>query len=340
MNEQDTRTLYLLYGVSEWPEKCQIMTASEKLEVLKDLKEGKNTPLAKLVKMPFPFFARQYFSQFPVAEGYFKYPAFAYKIYFMENSELRCFTEMMRNPHLTYKQLNELLRELYGYRIVNYHNFNLEYISQMDLEDLSKTMSSTRKSKTHTLKFLQLTDYINREEAEKMSLSVADIFVKDGVEGYDLEYKLSILNPEARRILEQYLGIHGYRPHGIAELKKSTVVPTSETIDHLIDTIVPKLYRSPKEFAHFIGFREEKQIPGNIFEYSSEFYRKIDISLETYAYVKNANSAEKEILASLKRKKKILYIAAKHMFKTPESLARNMGISLVDAKNHINRPLS
>ncbi len=333
--EANTRSLYLLYGITEWPAKCNVLTNEERLQALNDLRNGTNSRLAELVKKPFPSFATEYFKDFAQAQEYFKDPAFAFKIYFLTESQLRFFSEYMRNSEITYEQIKKLIKENYGYTTAYGHIKNIvEEIRIIDLESLANTMSSIKHSRTKKIKFLQLMSYIDVDSVRSMNLSSARLFEITGETGLDLEANLNLLNPTARKILILYIGLYGFKSHSIEEISNIVFGKDMVLTTNFINFLIPKMSKSTKELAHAIGFKGAS--PENMFEYKAPGFKKLSIDIEVYGLIHDADEYTKAILDKMNPLEKKIYLAAKFMYKTPESLARNLNLSIATAKEKIS----
>ncbi len=316
-----SRELYKTYGISEWHEKRMLLTAEEQIRILSDLIAHTSSDLLEIVSLPFPKFTEKYFQNYPASAAYFKDPSFAYKLYFLDDANMRIFAEQMRNPNLSRKAILRIL----GYKEGNFDKNLLNVMMMTSFEDIPKMISVANVSQMNLVKFVYLTQYIDAAEAARLKLSLATVFERDHVDGYELDKKLAILNPATRFLMTAYLGLEGYHRHQVSELKSyfsenRTYVPY---IQKLIDTLLPRLARPYGEMYTFLKFAGQSS-PSNMFEYGNKEFRDLDIVLETKYFAHNVLSqTEKEVLSSYPSKKQKLYLAAKCMYKDAESLARN-----------------
>ncbi len=325
--------LYRVYGISEWHNKCQVLTIEEQLAVLSDLKKGCTTELVELVKLPFPQFIENYFLPFSAANDYFKDPSFAYKLYFLDDSYLRLFTEKMRAPSITYRQIIET----YSIKPRLCWEEKIGFLEHSDLEELSHIQSSTAQNRDYYLKYIYLTQYIDIAEAMRLELPIVESFLKDGSNGYDLEGKLAMLNPAAKHILELYIGLHGHRRHSLSEIGELIVGKRkSHYIRQIVAIFMSKILKSSTEFAYYIGYKEELQTPGVMHQYISRDFRNLDILVETQAHFARLDEATQAYLMTLTEKERTVYLAAKFMYTTPETLANNLVISSLDAQRRLD----
>ena len=99
--------LYREHDISEWQEKCLILSKAEQTQVLKDLKEGITSNLVEFVKLPFPKFVETYFKQFPGSDFYLSDPTFGYRLYIMKEHYIRYISEVIKNPNETISNIAE-----------------------------------------------------------------------------------------------------------------------------------------------------------------------------------------------------------------------------------------
>lgn len=333
MNEEATAILlYGQYGIDEWNEKCQILSVSEKIQVLTELKEEGKSDLSNMVKRPFPEFVCEYFRSFPAAKCYFEDPAFAYKLYFLDDYSLRFFTEKMRDAGIR----NREIAELYGISSpsINWKE-EIAFLEETPLGDFPK-ISSYKKKNNYLVKYLHLCKYINFSEAERLGLPAVQAFLKDKSDGYEIDTKLSHLNPAVRTAVELHLGLGGCHRFSYGEISAALFgLVKTDIVVQAIDFIIPKLLKSTAEFDYLLGFKEEFQTPGNACEYRSNIFRDIDIALETRAIAHRLSPEAKKVLSAQHTRERAIYLASKYMFKTPESLARNLRISLKEATERL-----
>lgn len=330
--EENTRSLYLLYGITEWTAKCNILTNEEQLQVLNDLKNGTNSRLSQLVKMPFPSFATEYFKDFSQAQMYFKDPTFAFKIYFLTENQLRIFSEYMR----TVNEIEKSDEKKDEFNNSHELNITLDELMMMNFESIVNDTSSVKRRRTSKIKFLQLMSYIDIDIAKSMNLSCARLFEITGETRLDLEANLNLLNPTAKIMLILYIGLYGFKSHNMEEISNIFFGRNTNLTGQLINFLIPRITKSTKEFSHSIGYRGAAH-PENMFEYSVPAFKKLNIAIEVPVLYNGVNEYTKAILDKMTSGYKKTYLVAKYMYKTPESLARNMNLSIADAQEKISR---
>ncbi len=330
--EENTRSLYLLYGITEWSAKCNILTNEEQLQVLNDLRNGTNSRLVELVKMPFPSFATEYFKDFSQAQMYFKDPTFAFKIYFLTENQLRIFSEYMR----TVNEIEKSDEKKDEFNNSHELNITLDELMMMNFESIVNDTSSVKRRRTSKIKFLQLMSYIDIDIAKSMNLSCARLFEITGETRLDLEANLNLLNPTAKIMLILYIGLYGFKSHNMEEISNIFFGRNTNLTGQLINFLIPRITKSTKEFSHSIGYRGAAH-PENMFEYSVPAFKKLNIAIEVPVLYNGVNEYTKAILDKMTSNYKKTYLVAKYMYKTPESLARNMNLSIAAAKEKISR---
>ncbi len=330
--EENTRSLYLLYGITEWPAKCNVLTNEERLQALHDLRNGTNSRLAELVKKPFPSFATEYFKDFSQAQMYFKDPTFAFKIYFLTGNQLRIFSEYMR----TVDEIEKSDEKKDEFNNSHELNITLDELMMMNFESIVNDTSPVKRRRTSKIKFLQLMSYIDIDIAKSMNLSCARLFEITGETRLDLEANLNLLNPTAKIMLILYIGLYGFKSHSMEEVSNILFGRNTKLTGQLINFLIPRITKSTKEFSHSIGFRGAAH-PENMFEYSVPAFKKLNIAIEVPVLYNGVNEYTKAILDKMTSNYKKTYLVAKYMYKTPESLARNMNLSIAAAKEKISR---
>ena len=330
--EENTRSLYLLYGITEWSAKCNILTNEEQLQVLNDLRNGTNSRLVELVKMPFPSFATEYFKDFSQAQMYFKDPTFAFKIYFLTENQLRIFSEYMR----TVNEIEKSDEKKDEFNNSHELNITLDELMMMNFESIVNDTSSVKRRRTSKIKFLQLMSYIDIDIAKSMNLSCARLFEITGETRLDLEANLNLLNPTAKIMLILYIGLYGFKSHNMEEISNIFFGRNTNLTGQLINFLIPRITKSTKEFSHSIGYRGAAH-PENMFEYSVPAFKKLNIAIEVPVLYNGVNEYTKAILDKMTSNYKKTYLVDKYMYKTPESLARNMNLSIADAQEKISR---
>ncbi len=325
---EESITMYRDYGITEWREKCLVLTSIEKAAVERDLQDEINSPLAAIVKLPFPHFAAIYLQRFPSAINLIKDPAIGYKLYMLSDPALRLVIEEHRNPT---KIRSTLQKEM---QISPNTTDEIDQILHIPLEDSLKIISSKENNVVREKKFYYLTQYIDLKEAKRIGLSQALVFELDGVDGFELEKKLSLLNPIARTIVALSIGLYGEHRHTLKDISDCIKIPPQK-IKKIHDFLLPLLLKTRGEMAHIIGLKSGIFGMDDTREYTNLTYRELDISMEL-AYIKaHLNERDRLVLSSYSKKEIDIYLASKYLFKTPASLATNMSLSLEEARNRL-----
>lgn len=331
-----TAGMYRNYDVAEWNEKKAILTTIEAQTVLADLKEGKNTPLVELIKLPFPRFAEEYFRPYFDQMGKYKTfyldPAFGFKLYFLSESHLRIFATIIREPNLTNRQIANVLKTP---KNVSHRISGIQQIVDTPLDRIPKIVSSFKERTVFQKRFLYLTQYIDMETAKRLNLPISAIFEADGAtKGYDLEGKLNILNQAMRLIVTLYLGLYGEESMSAYQIRREIFNNEFDNriYNAAIQFILENFDKPLGQFAATIGYMESIDPLTGIKEYSSKTYREIDIKMQTMFVFEHLSQIDKMTLRTYSNKERLLYLTSQYMFRTPEFLARNMSLTPETAK--------
>lgn len=330
--------LYRNYGISEWYEKCQILTSQEQVAVLTDLKEGISSDIVALVKKPFPKFVEEYFQRYPDYETYFKDPTDAYKVYFFDSRTMKFFTEMIRNPKLSDKAIKELLN------IVNIKECKEKIfeILRTPYDDLNCATSIAEMSKTQRIKFAYLTQYIDFEESRRLGLSISRYMCEQEMNNetyrehfiYGLEAKLSMLNPVQRIIIVLYLGLYGHDRTSIKNIAETLNV-SNESVKKSVNKLFPLFSVPLSLFRRSIGFDPKKQNPHNKFVYDNEEFSRLDMSLELANAFNSLSDTTKLLLSAYPREISTAYLVAKFLYRQEDILAKMLDISIKEAQTRL-----
>ncbi len=334
-------SLYETYNIAEWSEKSCVLTPEEQMRLLEELKSGVDSDLTVLTRMPFPTFIETYYSAFRAYQEYSYDPAFPYKVFFLSPDDLRYFTERLRTPE---KRRAAILEE-YHLPKSTYTNGMMPFLLQTSLEDIPRTMSSNRRNRNYEIKFAYLTQYIDASEAKRLGLSLAEVFSKDGADGYDLEGKMRLLNPALATIFTHYLGLYGHNRMNKKEISKSlnfycdpdNILAPSNIALEAIEIIFPYFMRPTGELKNFLGVRDHYSSKKSILEYANRTIRNLDIALEIRYIVNNLPLADRLIISRHEESEVRLYIAAKYLYKDTASLARNLVVTPVRAEQMLNK---
>lgn len=326
--------MYESYGIAEWPKKYMTLAPEDKLDILNYINgNGPKTEsidaLLELLRLPFPKFIERYFSDSEEFMDRLSHdPQLPYKVYFLSDMRLQLFSMILKNPSLTVKKIQEILN-CKAVHIIG----SINQVLDLSLDDMG-LYSVSQQGRERIRQFLYLTKYIDLEEAKRLGLSSYNTFLNDGVDGYELERKINMLNPTIRYIMIYYLGLYGHNKHDCKEISY-VMGQKKKKIYKIVEFICPLLMQSTGVFKNAIGFSEERQIPGNSFEYTNKAFRSYDIEFETLALSRTLDEASIAVLEKYPPLQRKVYVAAKFMFKTPESLARNLCLSTGNAKKYI-----
>ncbi len=223
-----------------------------------------------------------------------------------------------------------------------YHTFltsEFQILFETRLEDIPKISSSQKNKRDYEIKYAYLTQYIDINEAKRMNMRVAETFRLMGVTGYGLEDKMRLLNPVTQTMMAFYLGLYGLPRLSKKEISlRLNLINSYDEIRKryrafkVFDYFFPFFLKTYGEFEHFLGYKKERQTPGNFIEYTSKPIRDLDVLIETTFIFSLLPQIEREILAKYTKEEVVIYLAAKYMFKTPETLARNVVLSTQDAE--------
>lgn len=326
--------MYESYGIAEWPKKYMTLAPEDKLNILNYIngncpKKESIDALLELLKLPFPKFIERYFSDSEEFMDRLSHdPQLSYKVYFLSDMRLQFFSMILKNPSLTVKEIQEILN-CKAVHIIG----SINQVLNLSLDDMG-LYSVSQQGSERIRQFIYLTQYIDLEEAKRLGLSSYNTFLNDGVNGYELERKINMLNPTIRSLMIYYLGLYGHNRHSCKEIF-DVIDQKKEKTHKVVEFICPLLMQSTGVFKNAIGFSEERQIPGNSFEYTNKAFRSYDIEFETRALSRTLDEASIAVLERYTPLQRKNYLAAKFMFKTPESLARNLCLSTETAKKYI-----
>ena len=318
--EEQSISLYRNHNISEWREKCLILSESEKQAVLHDLQEGIDSPLVELVKMPFPKFAEVYYRRFEGAKKYLEIPDFGYKLYIMRDSSLRMINAIIKNPKATRYSLEKESH-------ISFSSYNLGEIRELletPLEQIPRIDGSSIIKTNYELKLIYIMQYIDKEEAEMLRLSGFTFYKNGEYRGFDLEGKLNSLNECARLIICRTLGLYGGYKKSSTEIS-SEINISKERILKLLNFVLPSFSKSTGVLRNKIGYIDKPYENEETREYSNREYRDLDLNLQImYIYENLLSDEERKILSTRSNKEMRIYIAKKYIYDTNEQVARNL----------------
>lgn len=327
-NRIDSIKAYRNFGISEWNEKCLVMSEEEIQEVVRELEEGETSPLLEIVKLPFPHFSAIYLQRFPSANSYIKDPAIGYKMYLLPDNILKYMFTRLRYPE---KKMNDLRKEL---KVGSLELAMGREIISGKLEDSLKIMSAISQNRVIARKFVYLSQYIDFTEAQRLNLSMVPYFELASSDGYELDKKLDLLNSGVRTIMSLILGLYGEKRHSYKEIGERLSI-SADRVHNIVEYIFDLFFRPTVELKDAIGLKPLEYRFDDTRQYTNWKYRDMDISIETDFIRSFLPPLEKEVLNSYSKKEARLYIASKYMFKTPGSLASNMSLTIDEAKSRL-----
>lgn len=340
ITEEENLRMLSQYGISEWREKCLVITLEEKTLIEETLDREGSIPFLEMIRKPFPKFVVEYLAANFDNLKYLKDPAIGYKLYLLSEAMLTFFFYKIRNPKISIKDINNFI-----------NNHTKKYDLDIELnKPLDQLVSeSVNKKNKHPVKFIYLTQYIDREEARRLGLKKASQFDADFERtgndyGYCLEEKMSLLNPAARTILANYLGLYGLDPLSINEIASKYSIPFGR-IKTSLDILLPSLLLTYGEFKNALGFIDKDYKDGEYRQYASrKAYKKTDINL-TVSYIgANLSGLEGEALKTHESAEITAYIMAKYVFKDPniamEYILKDLHFIEAVIKNWTNKPKS
>lgn len=312
ISEEEAVLMYEQYEITEWQEKYIVLSEDERASVTEQLKNGETTELTNLIRLPFPFFANEYFKDSKQKVD----TTFGFRLYFFKPNILEIIVYRIKDPDLTFKEIQTKL----GYStalLAKDHEIMTMPFDQLFLSNDSISPEIGKKA-------LYLTQYIDTKTSEELGLPIAETFKLDNTEkGYDFNSKLALLNPIGRYIIEQYLGLHGYDFKPLKDIPQKLSLPKNGTLN-FINFIIPLFMRPYGEFKHKIGYHETDAIQSYHDYRFNHTYRDIDFRLESYCYLKRQDEATKEILGKLTKKQLYIYVLKKLYNWDDEQICRNL----------------
>ncbi len=328
--QEENIKMYRDYGISEWREKCLVLSDVERINFLYDLENGIQSDLVAIVKLPFPQFVTIYCKRFPQADTYTARPDFGYKMYMLKANALKIYMELLRDP--TAKR-NELKRKCK----CQYDTNDFYDIMNTPYSEIPKACDTATKLVVSELglKYAYISQYIDTKEALNMGLPIYYHFEQEEtLKGFDLEGKLKTLNPIARVIISRSLGLYGYDRTKMTDIAREFNISNSY-IQKCLALLFPPLLKTLGDFISKTGYQDPNETDNSgLIEYSYKPYRDLDIALETQ-YVKNnlLTEAQQQILSSVNNFTFQVYIANKFFGWTDEQICKN----LITTQNDLDR---
>jgi len=318
--------LYRDYEITEWREKCLILTKGEQKFVLNHLNDEEDE-LMKMVKLPFPAFASKYFEKY---EDKFKeYPRvireqLGYNLYLLRDYQISTFaTFMIDEKEIPAATKSTILKDAF-------EDLNISFDSPIKV-DRSRT-----KWQEKMFKKIYISQYIDAKEAERMKLTDHAFNDHGEYRGYCLEEKLECLNGITKTIFKLLLGCDGYYRHTKTDI--SVMCNHDFQIGALCEMLLPAMSKSTKEFKSKIGLVGDVKDYGNSFRvYSYEPFKKFDFEINYKYLLKNVISDEvKKVLESIPPRERRIYIASKYFYSSVKSIRNVLSLSIQEAAKYVD----
>lgn len=293
------------YKISEWTEKSIVLTDIEIASIFKDLEQEKESPLVVIARLPFPLFAEIYFRRLNLPSNFTSNPSFGYALYLLTNSEIKVIAKYAREEKEE-KRDNDIINKF------------LEYLA-LPIEKIPFSKQSSVGATRLRQKFIHLTQYIDLEVAKKLNINLVPLFINSNENGYEVERKLELLNPEIRRLVENYYGFNGQEVHDASKLSPKIGL-AKHKIKKIIDFLETSFFRSYGDFKNKL---EPIGKIDNMILYANRGYRALDIKLAVQHQIQQLSEIEKKALFKdtdttnfnfQKHNKAAIYIACKHLF--------------------------
>ncbi len=215
---------------------------------------------------------------------------------------------------------------------------NIDLLTKLDFESFSNFIlnSAARKNNKTWAKMLYLTKYIDGKTAENLNLPISKTFKRDGVDGYELEKKLELLNPGLREMVGLYLGLDGDSSRSYVDVAKTVGLCKSRTIN-ILDLLFSAMSRTLGDMKNKLGVverSEEEILRGDYIEYTNKIFNQMAIQVEIDHILNNLKSTiAGSVLENNSRKTIERYLVKKYMFSSEDKVMRNLNLSKSDAKN-------
>ena len=263
------RVLLKEYGISEWEEKCMLLSNSEAVSVLDALRNGEYNLLVELVKLPYPQFANEYVKLYrnslmrrrdklSVLHDYLmqdspEYADLGYKLYVMQPHLVKMVVDYLKCPEKSIYAVCGTNRQ-----DLNYNDL-IMFLNQ-PLEEVYKLRFSKQQNKDAIKKYIHVMSYIDAKEAEKLGLDSFTYKRFGEYRGFDIEEKLNALNALIRHIVMENLGFNGSYEK-VYELAATLNVPDSLISQLLTDEFYVAFTKSAGEFKNYIKLLDRNYEP-------------------------------------------------------------------------------
>lgn len=298
------------YKISEWTEKSMVLTDIEIASIFKDLEQEKESPLVVIARLPFPLFAEIYFRRLNLPSKFTSNPSFGYALYFLTNSEIKAITKYARKEKINRDIINKFL----------------EYLA-LPIEKIPFSKKSSVGATRLRQKFIHLTQYIDLEVAKKLNINLVPLFINSNENGYEVERKLELLNPEMRRLVENYYGFNGQEVHDASKLSPKIGL-AKHKIKKIIDFLEMSFFRSYGDFKNKL---EPTGKIDNMILYANRDYRTLDIELAVPHQIQQLSEIERKALFKdtdttnfnfYKNHEAAIYIVCKYLFPSMSAIEK------------------
>lgn len=235
--------MYRTYGIAEWREKCLIISDEELEELRQDLANGSDGYLTSIVRLPFPEFVIHYMNRH--GKSVSPNSSIGYNAFLLVDKELGLFGGYIRGEKEKHYECKKI---------------NIDLLTKLDFESFSNFIlnSAARKNNKTWAKMLYLTKYIDGKTAENLNLPISKTFKRDGVDGYELEKKLELLNPGLREMVGLYLGLDGDSSRSYVDVAKTVGLCKSRTIN-ILDLLFSAMSRTLGDMKNKLGVVERSE---------------------------------------------------------------------------------
>lgn len=312
--------------ISELREKCLLLSQEEKEKLLIDLNNGTTNELVELIKLPFPKFAYEYLRRFPKFKELNADYNIGYNLYFLTDSEIKAIVSVAKGIHTP----NEA-RLYYNIDFAYTHTFTKILYPFRDFNP----MLCAKNLLWHNIaKYIYIAQYIDEKEAEKLGMTSFTFYTNGEYRGFELKEKLDSLNIGMRKIIENYIGLNEENTR-MNRLEVSEKLGVSQTaVLYTTRKILPLFLKTTKELQNKIGYCGKANTnEANTYSYINKEFRRHDLSSSTDYILNNISSSqEKTVLETKSEKEKELYLAAKYMYPSKETIFRYLNVSLSKAQ--------
>ena len=265
------RLLLNEYGISEWEEKCALLSREEQTCILNSLRDGEYNILVDLVKLPYPSFANEYIKlyrdkiksrkieaieelqQYLLQESKI-YADLGYKLYVMPVRLVKMLGEYIRNPERSiYSIKNSDSQDLNFNDIMSYLN--------TPLENVYKARFTKNQIRNAVKRYIHVMSYVDAKEAENLELSGYTFKRFNQYQGFGMDEKLQALNPLIRHIVMENLGFNGSYVSA-TQIASDLNIYDEQLTDLFTDEFYYALTKSPGEFKNFIKLLDRKYEEG------------------------------------------------------------------------------